>query len=102
MNINTPPTLLASGVGLGDSGLGKGEAPLVADDIAMDEDEDDGGAEQYVYTGASLGFECHESVPKLPSQCIMDDPPVVKKFRKRARKGKKVVSMIQPPQQPRL
>ena len=26
----------------------------------------------------------------------------MKKFRKRARKGKKVVSMIQPPQQPRL
>ena len=45
MNINTPPTQLASGVGLGDSGRGKEEAPLVADDIAMDEDEDDDGAE---------------------------------------------------------
>ena len=60
MNINTPPTQLASGVGLGDSGRGKEEAPLVADDVAMDEDEDDDGAEQYVYTSASLGFECHE------------------------------------------
>ena len=45
MNINTPPTQLASGVGLGDSGRGKEEAPLVADDVAMDEDEDDNGAE---------------------------------------------------------
>ena len=90
MNINTPPTQLASGVGLGDSGRGKEEAPLVADDVAMDEDEDDdGAAEQYVYTGASSGFEHHESVPELPSQHIMDDLPVVKKFRKRARKGKK-------------
>src|SRR4051812_19148895 len=69
----------------------------------MDEDEDDdGAAEQYVYTGASSGFERHESVPELPSQHIMYDLPVVKKFRKRARKGKKVVSMIQPPQQPQL
>ena len=32
----------------------------------------------------------------------MDDLPVVKKSRKRARKGKKADSMIQPPQQPRL
>ena len=102
MNINTPPTQLASGVGLGDSGRGKEEAPLVADDVAMDEDEDDDGAEQYVYTGASSGFERHESVPELPSQRIMDDLPVVKKSRKRARKGKKADSMIQPPQQPRL
>ena len=90
MNINTPPTQLASGVGLGDSGRGKEEAPLVADDVAVDEDEDDdGAAEQYVYTGASSGFERHESVPELPSQRIMDDLLVVKKFRKRARKGKK-------------
>ena len=97
------PTQLVSGVGLGDSGRGKEEAPLVTDDVAMDEDEDDDGvAEQYVYTGASSGFEHHESVPELPSQHIMDDLPVVKKFRKRARKGKKAVSMIQPPQQPRL
>ena len=44
MNINTPPTQLASGVGLGDSGRGKEEAPLVTDDVAMDEDEDDDGA----------------------------------------------------------
>ena len=105
MNINTPPTQLASGVGLGDSGRGKEEAPLVADDVAMDEDEDDDGAEQYVYTGASSGFECHESVPELPSpeaEHIMDDLLVVKKSRKRARKGKKADSMIQPPQQPRL
>ena len=49
MNINTPPTQLASGVGLGDSGQGKEDAPLVADDVAMDEDEDDDGAEQYVW-----------------------------------------------------
>ena len=48
MNINTPPTQLASGVGLGDSGRGKEEAPLVVDDVAMDEDEDDDGAKQYV------------------------------------------------------
>ena len=94
MNINTPPTQLASGVGLGDSGQGKEEAPLVADDVTMDEDEDDDGAEQYVYTGASSGFEHHESVPALPSQHIMDDLLVVKKSRKRARKGKKVDSMI--------
>ena len=32
----------------------------------------------------------------------MDDLPPIKKFRKRARKGKKADSMIQPPQQPRL
>ena len=102
MNINTPPTQLASGVGLGDSGRGKEEAPLVAADVAMDEDEDDDGAEQYVYTGASSGFERHESVPELPSQRIMDDLPVVKKSSKRARKGKNADSMIQPPQQPRL
>ena len=106
MNINTPPTQLASGVGLGDSGRGKEEAPLVADDVAMDEDEDDdGAAEQYVYTGAFSGFERHESVPELPSpeaERIMDNLPVVKKSRKRARKGKKAYSMIQPPQQPRL
>ena len=44
-NINTPPTQLASGVWLGDSGRGKEEAPLVADDVTMDEDEDDDGAE---------------------------------------------------------
>ena len=67
MNINTPPTQLASGVGLGDSGRGKEEAPLVADDVAMDEDEDDDGTQQYVYTGAYSGFERHESVPELPS-----------------------------------
>ena len=102
MNINTPPTQLASSVGLADSGRGKEEAPLVADDVAMDEDEDDDGTQQYVYTGAYSGFEHHESVPELPSQRIMDDLSVVKKSRKRARKGKKVDSMIQPPQQPRL
>ena len=32
----------------------------------------------------------------------MDDLPVVKKSRKRARKGKKADSIIQPPQEPRL
>ena len=101
MNINTPPTQLASGVGLGDSGRGKEEAPLVAGNVAMDEDEDDDGAKQYVYTGASSGFERHELVPELPSpeaERIMDDLLVVKKSSKRARKGKKVDSMIQPPQ----
>ena len=105
MNINTPPTQLASGVGLGDSRRGKEEAPLVADDVAMDEDEDDDGTQQYVYTGAYSGFERHESVPELLSpeaERIMDDLPVVKKSRKRARKGKKVDSMIQRPQQPRV
>ena len=56
MNINTPPTQLASGVGLGDSGRGKEEAPLVADNVAMDEDEDDGGAEQYVYMAPPQGL----------------------------------------------
>ena len=91
MNINTPPTQLASGVGLGDSGRGKEEAPLVADDVAMDEDEDDDGAEQYVYTGASSGFERHESVPELPSQRIIDDLPVVKKSRRERRKAKKLI-----------
>lgn len=105
MNINTPPTQLASGVGLRDSGRGKEEAPLVADDVAMDEDEDDDGTQQYVYTGAYLGFERHESVPELPSpeaERIMDDLPVVKKSRKRSRKGKKADSMIHPPQQPQI
>ena len=58
-------------------------------------------AKQYEFSG----FERHESVPELPSpeaERIMDDLLVVKKSRKRARKGKKVDSMIQPPQQPRL
>ena len=41
MNISTPPTQLMSHVMLGDSGLGEEEAPLVADDVAIDEDEDD-------------------------------------------------------------
>ena len=56
MNINTPPTQLALPVMPGDSGRGEEEAPLVADDIAaieeamhdidaIDEDEDDDGAE---------------------------------------------------------
>ena len=98
MNINTPPTQLASGVGLGDSGRGKEEAPLVADDVIMDEDEDDGGAEQYVYTGASSGFEHHESVPELlplEAERFIDDLPVPKKHRKRARKGNnKAAAMI--------
>ena len=66
MNINTPPTQLASGVGLGDSGRGKDEAPLVTDDVAMDEDEDDDDTQQYVNTGAYLGSDRHESVPELP------------------------------------
>ena len=52
MNINTPPTQLASAIVLGDSGRGEEEAPLVADDVAaveeamhdidaIDEDDDD-------------------------------------------------------------
>ena len=41
MNISTPPIQLASPVVLGDSGLGEEEAPLVVDDVAIDEDEDD-------------------------------------------------------------
>jgi hypothetical protein len=52
MNINTPPTQLASPVVPGDSGRGEEEAPLVADDVAaaeeamhdidaIDEDDDD-------------------------------------------------------------
>ena len=102
MSINTSPTQLASVVVLGDSEGGEEEDPLVAGDVAMDEDEDDDGAEHYVYTSASSGFEHHESVPELPSQHVIDDLPVVKKSRKRARKGKKADSMIQPPQQPRL
>ena len=41
MNINTPPTQLASPVVLGDSGLGEEEAPLIDDDLTIDEDDDD-------------------------------------------------------------
>ena len=78
MNINTSPP------------------PLVAGDIAIDEDEDedDDDTEQYVNTCAYLGFERHESVPELPppeSERIMDNLPVVKKSRKRPRKGKKLL-----------
>ena len=105
MNINTSPTQLVSAVMLGDSGGGEEEAPLVAGDVAIDEDEDEDDTQQYVNTGAYLGFERHESVPEFPSpeaERIMDDLPVVKKSRKRARKGKKADSMIQPPQQPRV
>ena len=71
----------------------------------MDEDEDDDGAEQYVYTGASSGFERHESVPELPPpevERIIDGLPVPNKHRKRPRKGNKAASMIQPPQEPRV
>ena len=77
MNINTPPTQLASAIVLGDSGRGEEEAPLVAGDVAIDEDEDDDDTQQYFNTGAYLGFERHESVLELPSQDIMDDLPVV-------------------------
>ena len=58
-----------------------------------------------VYTGAYLGFERHESVPGSPSseaERIMGGLPVVKKSRKRSRKGKKANSMIHPPQQPQV
>ena len=44
-------------------------------------------------------------MPELPSpeaKRIMDDLPVVKKSRKRLRKGKKADYMIQLPRQPRL
>ena len=97
MNINTSPTQLASAVVLGDSGRGEKEAPLVAGDVTIDEDEDDDDddTQQYVNTGAYLGFDRHESVPKLPppeSECIMDNLPVVKKPRKRWRKRKKATS----------
>jgi len=73
--------------------------------VAIDEDEDDDGTQQNVYTGAYLGFEHHESVPELPppeAERIIDDLPVAKKHRKRPRKGNKAASMIQPPQQPRV
>ena len=101
MNINTSPTQLASAVVLGDSGGGEEKAPLVAGDVTIDEDEDEDDTQQYVNTSAYLGFVRHESVPELPSpeaERIMDDLPVVKKSRKRSRKGKKADSMIQPPQ----
>ena len=54
MNINTPPTQLASAVVLGDSGRGEEEAPLVADDVSRDEDEDedDDDNQQYLNTGS--------------------------------------------------
>jgi len=58
-------------------------------------------AQQYEYSG----FERHESVPELPPQeteRIIDDLPVAKKHRKRAKKGNKAASMIQPPPQPRV
>ena len=105
MNINTPPTQLVSAVMLGDSGRGEEEAPIVAGDVPIDEDEDDDGTQQYVYTGVYSGSERHESVPELPppeSGRIMDDLPVAKKSRKRQRKGNKAASMIQPPHQPRV
>ena len=90
---------------LGDSGGGEEEAPLVAGAVAIDENEDDDHTQQYVNTGAYLGFERHELVPELSppeSECIMDNLPVPKNSRKRPRKGKKPDSMIQPPQQPRV
>ena len=58
-------------------------------------------AQHYEYSG----FELHESVPELPppeAEHIIDDLPAPKKHRKRARKGKKVASIIQPPPQPRV
>ena len=90
---------------LGDSVGGEEEAPLVVGDVAIDEDEDDDDTQQYVNTGAYLGFEHHELVPELSppeSERIMDNLPVPKKSRKRPRKGKTPDCMIQPPQQPRV
>ena len=56
-------------------------------------------AQQYEYSG----FERHESVPELPEdERIIYNLPVAKKHRKGPRKGNKVASMIQPPQQPRV
>ena len=117
MNINTPPTQLATAVVLGDSGRGEEEAPLVADDVAIDEDEDDDDTQHYLNTGATYeggsmaqqyeysGFEHHESVPELPPlepECTVDDLPP-KKHRKRERKdNNKAAAMIQPPPQPRV
>ena len=117
MNINTPPTQLASIVVLGDSGRGEEEDPLVADDVTIDEEEDEDDTQQYLSTGAYddgglmakqyeySGFEHHESVPELlppEAERIIDDLPVTKKHRKRPRKGNKAASMIQPPPQPRV
>ena len=45
---------------LGDSGGGEEKAPLVAGDVAMDEDEDDDDTQQYLNTGAYSRFEHHE------------------------------------------
>ena len=117
MNINTPPTQLASPIVLGDNILGEEEAPLVADDIAIDEDDDDDDTQQYLNTGSYddgalmaqqyeySGFERHESVPELPppeAEHTVDDL-APKKHRKRARKGNnKAAAMIQPPPQPRV
>lgn len=110
MNINTPPTQLASAIVLGDSGRGEEEAPLVADDVAIDEDDDDDDTQQYLNTGTYdneglmaqqyeySGFEHLESV----AERIIDDLLVAKKHRKRPSKGNKAASMIQPPQQPRV
>jgi hypothetical protein len=123
MNINTPPTQLASPDVPCDSGRGEEEAPLVADDVAaveeamhdaMDEDDDplrylntgaydDGGlmAQQY-----DSGFERDELMPELLENEHMIGPlPVAKKHRKRPKKGQnagKAASMSQPPPQPRV
>ena len=65
--------------------------PLVAGDVDIDEDEDEDDTQQFVNTSAYLGFE---SVPELPppeSEHITDNLSVVKKSRKRSRKGKRMI-----------
>ena len=51
-----PTYPISVGCRLGDSGRGKEEASLVADDVTMDEDEDDDGAEQYVILAPPQGL----------------------------------------------
>lgn len=91
MNISTPHTQLASPVVLGDSELGEEVAPLVTNDIAIDEDEDEDDTQQYLNTSAIddggllaqqyeySGSQRHASVPELPppkpERTIEDLPP---------------------------
>ena len=52
MDINTPSAQLASAVVVVDSVRDEEEAPLVIDNISMDEDEDEDDTQQYLNTGA--------------------------------------------------